>query len=119
IEEGRALDQEAPRVVVGVQQGLDVLLQRRVAGTGGGQVGRPIGPWLSKSVVEEFFCVHGLPLSTQARNRVENHHAIQKKGGRPVSTGADGRLQPGSGIGPVPVRGGRRNGQHVGSLIVG
>jgi hypothetical protein len=65
---------------VGVEQGLEALLERLVPGTGGSEEGGALGLRPGQSIVEDFFCVHGSPLSLQARKCAEKHHGILQIG---------------------------------------
>jgi hypothetical protein len=49
---------------MGVQQGLHASLQRLIADTNGGEECGALGLWPGQRLVEDFFGVHGSPLST-------------------------------------------------------
>jgi hypothetical protein len=69
-----------------VQQSLDAPSKRFVTGTSSGEQRRALSLRSGKSLMEDFFCVHGLPLSAQARITGKSTTEFSKLFDRPAES---------------------------------
>src|SRR5262245_9451512 len=108
---------------MGRQQDLDTLPQVAVAAAGRGEKGRPLLDGAFQDLMEETFFPHD-----ESPHRLAGFYWHQRERGREstskfqnrvdaASPPADLGLEPGTGVGPVAIRGGRGNAQNLGGLV--